>query len=150
MVASCALAANGRDAPDRLWDKDPAAVTAALEGALKLNEAWQEQYTALRNRLATAPNGPQFAFSEARMFGEFDLYCRRALRLVDLFGTVQQFARLRAARLEGLSGLLQTAEQLLGAFRARGHDLLDCRSHVFEREFTVLWEVSCERYTATL
>ena len=36
----------------------------------------------------TMPKGKQFDFSETQIFGKFDLFCRRVIKLIDMFGTI--------------------------------------------------------------
>ena len=108
MIACCKLALNGRDTPDRLWEKDMPSVLETIEKCLQLNESYQENYRATKEKMMAAPKGKQFDFSEMQIFGKFDLFCRRLIKLMDMFSTVQQFKSLaeqvRAlARLEELS-----------------------------------------------
>ena len=61
-----------------------------MESCLKLNEAYQEQYRLVKERLESTPKGKQFDFNERNIFGKFDLFCRRLVKLIDMFQTVQQ------------------------------------------------------------
>ena len=61
-----------------------------MESCLKLNEAYQEQYRLVKERLESTPKGKQFDFNERNIFGKFDLFCRRIVKLIDMFQTVQQ------------------------------------------------------------
>ena len=62
----------------------------ALDSCLKLNDAYQEQYRLTKDRLLATPKGKQFDFNERTIFGKFDLFCRRAVKLIDLFSTIHQ------------------------------------------------------------
>ena len=53
-----------------------------------------------KDKLLTMPKGKQFDFSETQIFGKFDLFCRRSIKLVDMFSTMQQFGALAEHRLE--------------------------------------------------
>ena len=61
-----------------------------LHAALRLNEAYQEQYRITKDKLSTQPKVKQFDFNESEIFGKFDLFCKRIQKLIDMFTTVQQ------------------------------------------------------------
>jgi dynein heavy chain len=127
MVAACTLCVNGKDPPDALFDRPPDFVLRVLESCLKLNEAFQAQYSLAKDQLLAFPKGKQFDFSEAHVFGSLNAFCRRALQLMDVFATVQQFGALAAARVDGSASLLVVHDTTLAAFRKKNHALLDVR-----------------------
>jgi hypothetical protein len=44
----------------------------------------------MKDKLRTMPKGRQFDFNETHIFGKFDLFCRRAIKLIDMFSTIHQ------------------------------------------------------------
>ena len=44
-----------------------------------------------KEKVVDMPKGKTFDFSETQIFGKFDLFCRRVLKLIDIFNTIQQF-----------------------------------------------------------
>ena len=64
-------------------------------------------------------DGRQFDFPEAQLFGKFDLFCRRLIKLIDVFSTIQQFRALVEHKLEGMEPLLLVFDQIFGQFRRR-------------------------------
>ena len=72
-----------------------------LEACLKLNEAYEEQYKLTKIKLEQTTKGKQFAFDEMRIFGKFKLFCRRVIKLIDMFSTIDQFNSLSKNKLEG-------------------------------------------------
>ncbi|CAM9238946.1 unnamed protein product, partial [Discosporangium mesarthrocarpum] len=135
LIHSCKMSINGRDPPDKIWDRDPGPLLEVLEQSLRLNEKYQEQYQITKDRLLTNPKGRQFDFSKAQIFGRFDLFSRRAIKLIDLFSTILQFKQLHQARIEGMDPLLDRFKSVITAFRLKGHDLLDYHSNRFDRDF---------------
>lgn len=81
------------------------------------------------------PKGKQFDFSETQIFGKFDLFCRRLIKLMDMFSTMQQFKALEQHRFEGLDPLITTFNEVVANFRAKGHDLLDFHLNKFDRDY---------------
>lgn len=100
MVGTCKLAINGKDSPDRLWEKDLPSLLEIIEKCLQLNEGYQEQYRTTKEKMMTTPKGKQFDFSETQIFGKFDLFCRRLIKLMDMFSTMQQFKSLSEQKFE--------------------------------------------------
>lgn len=135
MITTCKLAINGKDPPDRIWDRDMSNVLEIVERCLQLNEEYQEQYRITKDKLMMNPKGRQFDFSETQIFGKFDLFCRRLIKLMDMFSTMQQFKSLAMQKFEGLEPLLSTFNDIVKQFRAKGHDLLDFHSNRFDRDY---------------
>ncbi|CAM9240450.1 unnamed protein product, partial [Hapterophycus canaliculatus] len=135
LIESCKDAINGQEAPGKIWDQDPGPLLELLEQTLRLNERYQELYQSTKDRLLAMPKGKQFDFSEAQIFGRFDLFSRRAIKLIDLFSTIQQFKKLQEARIEGMEPLLEGFKTAVMVFRVKGHNLLDYHSNRFDRDF---------------
>ena len=125
MITACKLNLNGKDTADKFWDKDLPTALQTMEKCLQLNEQYQDQYKQTKEKLMATPKGRQFDFSETQIFGKFDLFCRRLLKLMDMFSTMQQFKSLELQRFEGLDPLIIAFKEIVKSFRAKGHDLLD-------------------------
>ncbi|KAH8056489.1 dynein light chain binding protein [Aureococcus anophagefferens] len=61
----------------------------------------EEQYRLTKKKLQSMPKGKQFDFNEMHIFGKFDLFCRRIIKLIDMFSTIDQFKSLSNNKLEG-------------------------------------------------
>lgn len=81
------------------------------------------------------PKGKQFEFSPNQIFGKFDLFCRRVSKLIELFGTIQQFRTLDKHNLEGISHITKTFEGYVNSFKKKSHKLLDYTQNTFDRDF---------------
>ncbi|KAH8068253.1 dynein light chain binding protein [Aureococcus anophagefferens] len=135
MIQSCKLAINGKDSPQKLWSRPTEPLLETLESCLRLNEFYQEQYRVTKDKLLTMPKGRQFDFAEAQIFGKFDLFCRRVIKLIDMFSTIQQFHALVDHKLEGMEPLLVVFDQIIVQFKEKRHDLLDYHSNKFDRDY---------------
>jgi len=123
-------------APDSvLWTQDPNTLVHNLEACLKLNDSYQENYRLTKDKLLTMPKGKQFDFSEQQIFGKFDLFCRRVIKLIDMFSTIHQFKALANHKLEGMEALTHQFQQIIIEFRRKNHDLLDYHSNKFDRDY---------------
>ena len=106
-----------------------------MEECLRLNEAYQEQYRLTKDKLLTMPKGKQFDFSETQIFSKFDLFCRRIIKLIDMFSTIHQFNALADHQLEGMEGLIAAFFKIIGDFKKKRHELLDYQSNKFDRDY---------------
>ena len=120
---------------DALWDRAPQDLVRQFEDCLRLNQGYQEQYRLGKAKLQEAPKGKQFDFEEAAIFGRFEAFCKRLLKLIDLFTTLDQFLAFSHHKLEGMEGLIAQFHAVFKEFRAKRHDLLDHHNTKFDRDF---------------
>jgi dynein heavy chain len=137
MITCCKLSIVGKASSDMIWGMEPAALLAKIELCLQLNEEYQDNFRKTKEALVISPKSRQFDFSEVQIFGKFDLFCRRLIKLMDMFSTMQQFRALAAEKFEGLDTLLASYNEVVRALRLRGHDLLDFHNNHFDRDFVI-------------
>jgi dynein heavy chain len=106
-----------------------------LELCLKLHEAYQEEYHAAKRKLEKDSDGKQFDFNEMQIFGKFDLFCRRVIKLIDFFLAMDQFASLSNNKLEGIEPLVNQFQTIVKKFRSKEQDLLDYHQNKFDRDY---------------
>lgn len=135
MIANCKMHITGESEIDSLWECDPQELVRKLESCLKLNEAYQEQYRLTKSKLEQTPKGKQFSFNEMQIFGKFDLFCRRVIKLIDMFSTIDQFNSLSKNKLEGMERLIDQFHHIVRDFRLKRHDLLDYHNNKFDRDY---------------
>eukprot|EP00960_Hanusia_phi_P009624 279741-Hanusia_phi.AAC.2 len=119
----------------KLWDQPVDTLLRNLEWALKLNDAYQEQYRVTKEKLMTQPKVKQFDFNESEIFGKFDLFCKRVQKLIDMFTTIQQFSTLANHEIEGMDNLIKSFIQIVDEFKRKPYDLLDYVKNSFDRDF---------------
>jgi len=135
MIVNCKMHITGDDDMDELWESDPQELVRKLESCLKLNEAYHEQYRLTKSKLEQSPKGKQFSFNEMAIFGHFDLFCRRVIKLIDMFSTIDQFNSLSKNKLEGMEKLIELFHQIVKDFRLKRHDLLAYHKNNFDRDY---------------
>jgi dynein heavy chain len=119
MISNCKQCIESGKDKDSLWEKDPQELVRQLESCLKLNEAYQEQYRLTKRKLKQMPKGKQFDFEEHQIFGKFDLFCRRIIKLIDMFSTIEQFTSLSQNKLEGMEDLIDGFHKIKREFRSK-------------------------------
>eukprot|EP00814_Leptocylindrus_danicus_P009510 CAMPEP_0116004988 /NCGR_PEP_ID=MMETSP0321-20121206/911_1 /TAXON_ID=163516 /ORGANISM="Leptocylindrus danicus var. danicus, Strain B650" /LENGTH=4605 /DNA_ID=CAMNT_0003473357 /DNA_START=128 /DNA_END=13942 /DNA_ORIENTATION=- len=135
MISNCKESIMKGNSVDFLWERDSDDLLVHLEACIKLNEAYQEQYRLTKRKLQQTPSGKQFEFSEIQLFGKFDLFCRRVMKLIDMFSTIKQFTILAENKLEGMNPVVDQFERIKNGFRAKDHDLLDYHNNKFDRDY---------------
>jgi dynein heavy chain len=135
MIVNCKQHITGGEPVQQLWDSEPQELVRKLESCLKLHEAYQDQYRLTKQKLEQTPKGQQFSFNEGTIFGKFECFCRRVIKLIDMFSTIDQFNSLSNNKLEGMEGLIEQFAIIKRDFTRKGHDLLDYGKNHFDRDY---------------
>ena len=122
-------------AANMLWDAPAEQLVLAFQECLQLNEAYHAQYTATQQKTKSSGGSKQFNFSEQKIFGLFDVFCRRVIKLVDMFGIIQDFESLASQKIEGMENLNASFRKIVTQFRSRKHNLLEFQNSKFDRDF---------------
>ena len=64
LMACCRNAILAGKAPDTIWTQDTVTVLTSMEACMKVNEQYQLQYKATKEKLMETPKGRQFEFAE--------------------------------------------------------------------------------------
>lgn len=135
MIRNCKRSILNIDSQKNLWDKDYSVLIDHLEKCIKLNEVYQDQYKSFKRKLQEVPSGKQFNFNEMHLFGKFDLFCRRLMKLIDMFSTINQFNNLAISKIEGVESVVSHFYVIKDEFRSKNHDLLDFHNNKFDRDY---------------
>ena len=131
MIIRCTENISGGKGCD-LWQEDPKLFIKKLDAGIKLNESYQEQFRLMKRKLENALNGKQYDFNDMQIFGKFDLFCRRLIKLIDMFSMINQFTMLADNKLEGMEPLVDVFLQIKQDFRAKNHKLLDYHNNKYD------------------
>lgn len=134
MIIRCTENISGGKGCD-LWQEDPKLFIKKLDAGIKLNESYQEQFRLMKRKLENALNGKQYDFNDMQIFGKFDLFCRRLIKLIDMFSTIDQFTMLAENKLEGMEPLVEVFLQIKQEFRTKNHELLDYHNNKYDRDY---------------
>lgn len=121
-----------------LWEHEkypPDELIPVFKSCIDLNKAYQKQYEFTKERLMNLATGKQFEFSPNQIFGRFDLFCRRISKLIELFGTIQQFRTLGQHKLENIDSSINEFNGHVKSFQRKQHRLLDYTQNKFDRDF---------------
>ena len=119
-----------------LWNEPKPELLEKLELVVRLKEKYQEEYRATRDRLKENPKGRQFDFDHERIFAKIELFTRRLKKLIDMFGTVQQFTTMSEVNtIDGLNGMIKRFFVIADEFKRKPYDLLDYAKNQYDRDF---------------
>lgn len=141
MIENCKKAIlMGRESQDKLWEIPPEKLIPVLKTCTELNHAYQQQYLATKEKLQNVPQGKQFEFSPNIIFGNFDLFCRRINKLIELFSTIQQFQTLGQHNLENMDSIIKDFTLKVEGFKKQisnnpQNNLLEFNSNYFDRDY---------------
>lgn len=66
---------------NRVWDQPRQPLIEKLKICLKLNEEYEACFQKTKQRIANDPSQKPFEFSEMSIFGKFDAFCKRILKV---------------------------------------------------------------------
>ena len=56
-----------------------------LRQCIQLNREYKDSYKETKEKVADMPKGKTFDFPETQIFGKFDTFVRRLVKLIDIF-----------------------------------------------------------------
>jgi dynein heavy chain len=120
-----------------LWDAPAKDLVMAFQTCLQLNEAYHDQYGATKQNLQNMDldGSKQFDFDESEIFGQFDVFCRRIIKLVAMFEIIKDFESLEAQKIEGMEKLNSAFRKIVAQFQSKKHNLLEYSNSKFDRDF---------------
>jgi len=123
------------EASAALWKEPAVQVIAKMKSSIALCNGYHMQFADTKKRLAEMTNGNQFNFDELVIFSKFDRFKLRLEKLIDMFGSIEQFDLLEKKRIDGMEKLIASFKALTTQFAAQCPDLLDDSNTNFERDF---------------
>jgi len=78
--------------------------------------------------------------SENYIFGKFDTFVTRITKIADMISTVEAFAGLKDARIEGLEAIALQYSSLVDSAKNKNYDILDHRRQEV-RNFVAVYSV---------
>jgi len=119
----------------RIWEQNRSELCTKLESVRSLNEHYQRCFQKEKAKLQETPGGNQFDFSEMSIFGKFDSFCRRTLKVEEMFGLIERWLSLSKSKIEGLDTLNVAFRTLLGNVKKKPYDVLNTRKTEFDSDF---------------
>ncbi|XP_061572400.1 dynein axonemal heavy chain 5 [Cololabis saira] len=112
MITACKayITNNGSDT---IWDQPQQVVIDKLKASIRLNQEYQRCFHKTKEKLEQTTSARQFDFSEMYIFGKFDSFQRRLIKILEMFSTISTYSALQDSKIEALETIatrFQTAE----------------------------------------
>jgi dynein heavy chain len=120
----------------RIWEQEKGELCTKLSQVRALNEHYQACFHKEKAKLQEHPEGNQFDFSEMSIFGKFDSFCRRTLKVEELLDIVEKWTALSRSKIEGLEPINVQFRMLISNFKKKPYDMLNTRKTDFDGDFT--------------
>ena len=87
---------------ETVWSEPTDIVIKKLQDSIHLNKQYQECFKRTKAKLEEMPHERKFEFSEMYIFGKFDTFTRRLMKIIDMFQTMEMYSHLHESKIEGL------------------------------------------------
>lgn len=140
MILSCKdyilnIQENINNNDDYLWSKDPDDLISKFKDCIKLYSVYKEKYKEAKANATSTNKENNFDFGENLLFGRFDQFCKRLLKLIDLFTTIKQFEDIKRYKLDSMEMVERSYDEQLQKFKDKTSRLLDFNNSKFEKEY---------------
>ncbi|KAH0618009.1 hypothetical protein JD844_016916 [Phrynosoma platyrhinos] len=126
MITSCkAYITNNNTAT--IWDQPQDVVLEKIQAAIRLKQTKQ--------KLEKSPAERQFDFSEMYIFGKFETFHRRLLKIVKIFDIIKTYSVLQESKLEGLEVMATKYQSIVATMKKKQYNFLDQRKTDFDQDY---------------
>ncbi|XP_077982678.1 dynein axonemal heavy chain 5-like [Glandiceps talaboti] len=118
-----------------IWEQPRDEVIEKLQACIKLNQEYQRCFQKTKQKLETMPDERQFDFSEMYIFGKFDTFQRRLVKIIDIFDTIKVYQQLAECRIEGMELMANRFHVIMTSMKKKPYDPLDQRKTDFDLDY---------------
>ena len=110
-----------------------------LNACIELKKCYVREFRAASVKLEQRNGGKAFASlatRELHIFGKFELFCKRVLKLIEIFDTIEQFKYLDEYNIDGMAQLISRFYEYVEELKKKSsHDPLDQSTPTFDKAF---------------
>uniref|UniRef100_A0A803VXQ7 Dynein axonemal heavy chain 5 n=1 Tax=Ficedula albicollis TaxID=59894 RepID=A0A803VXQ7_FICAL len=134
MITACKsyIANNGTAT---IWNQPQERVVVKLQAAIRLKQEYQNCFHKIKENLEKNPAERQFDFSEMYIFGKFEAFHRRLVKIIDVFNTMKTYSALQESKTEGLEGMITKYQSIVDNMKNKHYDFLDQRKTDFDQDY---------------
>ncbi|XP_044298752.1 dynein axonemal heavy chain 5 [Varanus komodoensis] len=134
MITACkAYITNGNTAT--IWDQPQDVVLEKIQAAIRLKQEYQNCFHKTKQKLEQNPAERQFDFSEMYIFGKFETFHRRLLKIIHIFETITTYAVLQESKMEGLEVMATKYQSIVATMKKKQYNFLDQRKSDFDDDY---------------
>ncbi|KAI8438610.1 hypothetical protein MSG28_011048 [Choristoneura fumiferana] len=140
------LTNNGRKT---IWNQDKLFFIKKSRLCLGLYGFYRECYAETQKEMQEAADERPFGCSEMYIFGKFETFRKRVLKIIDLFQTYITYYVLNKTTLEGIEEYAANFNKLFKAISTKTYDAMDHRRPDFDRDFKTYKDSSVNKCPTT-
>ncbi|KFQ30560.1 Dynein heavy chain 5, axonemal, partial [Mesitornis unicolor] len=118
-----------------IWNQPQEIVMEKIQAAIRLKQEYQNCFHLIKEKLEQNPAERQFDFSEIYIFGKFESFHRRLVKIIDVFNTMKTYLVLKDSNIEGLEGMITKYESIVDIMKKRNYNFLDQRKTDFDQDY---------------
>ncbi|OXB65197.1 hypothetical protein ASZ78_004954 [Callipepla squamata] len=134
MITACKSYITNNDTAT-IWNQPQDIVMEKLHAAIQLKQEYQNCFHDMKKKLEQSPAERQFDFSEVYIFGKFETFNRRVLKIIDVFNTMKTYSALQESKIEGLEEMITKYERIVDIMKKRDYNFLDQRKADFDQDY---------------
>ncbi|KAK3736698.1 hypothetical protein QZH41_011488 [Actinostola sp. cb2023] len=120
---------------NRVWDQPRQPLIEKLKICLQLNESYQMCFQKTKAKIALDPSQKPFEFSEMSIFGKFDAFCKRVMKIIEVLNALETFSVLSKSKIEGIESMASKFNHIYSTLKKKPYDPLDHRRPDFTVDF---------------
>ncbi|XP_025779530.1 dynein heavy chain 5, axonemal [Puma concolor] len=118
-----------------IWSQPQDVVVEKILSAIKLKQEYQRCFHKTKQKLKHDPNEKQFEFSEMYIFGKFETFHRRLVKIIDIFTTFRTYSVLQDSKIEGLEDMVTKYQSIVATIKKKEYNFLDQRKMDFDQDY---------------
>jgi dynein heavy chain len=119
----------------RIWEQDPTELAEKLGHCRDLNKHYQKCFYNEKMKLQATPERRQFDFSEMSVFGKFDTFATRTIKVEEMLSIVSDWTTLSQSKIDGIEPFNVLFRSLFNSFKKKPYDVLNTRKRDFDTDF---------------
>uniref|UniRef100_G1KES7 Dynein axonemal heavy chain 5 n=1 Tax=Anolis carolinensis TaxID=28377 RepID=G1KES7_ANOCA len=134
MITACkAYITNNNTAT--IWDQPQDVVLEKIQAAIRLKQEYQNYFHKTKQKLEQRPAERQFDFSEMYIFGKFETFHRRLLKIMKIFDIITTYSVLQDSKMEGLEVMATKYQGIVTTMKKKQYNFLDQRKSDFDQDY---------------
>nr|XP_013808177.1 PREDICTED: dynein heavy chain 5, axonemal isoform X2 [Apteryx mantelli mantelli] len=118
-----------------IWNQPQERVLEKLRAAIRLKQAYQNCFHRIKKKLEQNPAERQFDFSEMYIFGKFETFHQRLVKIIEVFNTIKIYSVLQESKIEGLEAMIAKYESIVDIMKKKQYNFLDQRKADFDQDY---------------
>ncbi|KAJ8009361.1 hypothetical protein DPEC_G00088090 [Dallia pectoralis] len=118
-----------------IWEQDTQDIIKKIQDCIYLFREYQSTFHKTKKQTLERPGEKPFEVSEMYIFGKFESFCKRLVKITQMITEVKTFSVLGKSNIDGIDILSSKFQNLYLNVKKKQYDILDPRKAEFEVNF---------------